>query len=53
MEDYKGEAKDFFDSLTIEEFVELLKSVGLEVVDAVDGKGGVIFLDKIKDKGDN
>jgi hypothetical protein len=53
VEDYKGEAKDFFDSLTTEEFVELLKSVGIEVVDAVDGKGGVIFTDEIKGKGDN
>lgn len=48
MEDYKNEAKEFFESLTKEEFVELLEGAGFKVVDAVDGKGGVIFTDEIK-----
>lgn len=53
MADYKNEAKKFFESLTTEEFVELLESVGFEVIDAVDGNGGVVFTDKIKGKGDS
>ena len=52
MEDYKNfknEAQKFFDSLTKEDFAELLESVGFEVLDAQDGEGGIIYTDELKE----